>query len=231
VSDDGDELQVVEVAADGDGSPVATAVVLLHGWGAPGDDLVPLAEALVGPGTRFFVPEAPLIEMGGGRAWWHLDETRPPHAWDDQLPAGHAPHAQVSAARQLVLALIDRIRASLQPRAVVLAGFSQGGMLALDLALAARPPVDRVAVLSGVLLADSLPALLAADSPRPPVLISHGRQDPVLRFGGGERASQILQQHGFPVTWLPFDGGHEIPMRVLTALASFLASARTTSSA
>ena len=56
-----------------------SAVVVLHGWGAPGDDLVPLAEALQRPGVRFFVPAAPLPEMGGGRAWWHLDPyARPP---------------------------------------------------------------------------------------------------------------------------------------------------------
>jgi phospholipase/carboxylesterase len=222
--DDQDELQVVEVAADGDDSPVAMAVVLLHGWGAPGDDLVALADELVRPGTRFFVPEGPLVELGGGRAWWHLDEARPPHAWDDEVPAGHAPHAQVTAARELVLALVDRIRTRVQPRVLALAGFSQGGMLALDVALAARPPVDRVAVLSGVLLADSLPALLADGCPRPPVLISHGRQDPLLRFGGGERASQILERRGFPVTWLPFTGGHEIPTPVMEALRTFLAT-------
>ena len=215
---------MVEVAADGDDSPVAMAVVLLHGWGAPGDDLVALADELVRPGTRFFVPEGPLVELGGGRAWWHLDEARPPHAWDEQLPSGHAPHAQVTAARELVLALVDQIRTRFQPRALALAGFSQGGMLALDVALAARPPVDRVAVLSGVLLADSLPALLAEASPRPPVLISHGRQDPLLRFEGGERASQILERRGFPVTWLPFTGGHEIPTPVMEALRKFLAT-------
>jgi phospholipase/carboxylesterase len=70
--EDRDELQVVEVAAEGDEAPVAKAVVLLHGWRAPGDDLVPLAEDLVRPGTRCFVPEGPLVELGGGRAWWHL---------------------------------------------------------------------------------------------------------------------------------------------------------------
>jgi phospholipase/carboxylesterase len=231
--DDPDELQVVEVAADGDTSPVAKAVVLLHGWGAPGDDLVALADELVRPGTRFFVPEGPLVEIGGGRAWWHLDEARPPHAWDEQLPDGHRPHPQVADARRRVLALIEQIRTRFQPGQLALAGFSQGGMLALDVALAARTPVDRVAVLSGVLLADSLPALLADGSPRPPVLISHGRQDQVLRFGGGERASQILERRGFPVTWLPFTGGHEIPTPVMEALRSFLllAAPRSTSSA
>ena len=90
--DDGGGLDVTEVAAEGDDSPVTTAVVLLHGWGAAGDDLVALADELVRPGTRFFVPEGPLVEMGGGRAWWHLDDGRPVHAYDDQ-PPGRPPSA------------------------------------------------------------------------------------------------------------------------------------------
>ena len=113
--DDGGGLDVTEVAAEGDDSPVTTAVVLLHGWGAAGDDLVALADELVRPGTRFFVPEGPLVEMGGGRAWWHLDGDRPVHAYDDQPPADHQPHAQVAASRELVLALITRIRQRFQP--------------------------------------------------------------------------------------------------------------------
>jgi predicted esterase len=52
--------------------------------------------------------------------------------------------------------------------------------------------------------------------------VTHGRSDQQLRFDGGERASQILQRHGFPVTWLPFSGGHEIPTPVMEALRAFL---------
>src|SRR5258708_37201921 len=79
------------------------AVIVLHGWGAPGDDLVPLAEALNRPGVRFFVPAAPLSEVGGGRAWWHLDpNTRPPHASTDQPPPGFLPTPAAAAARTAV---------------------------------------------------------------------------------------------------------------------------------
>src|SRR3954463_8789530 len=59
------------------------AVVLLHGWGASGNDLVGLAQSLERSGTRFFVPAAPLAE-GMGRAWWHLDADRPAHAFDGE---------------------------------------------------------------------------------------------------------------------------------------------------
>lgn len=95
-------------------------------------------------------------------------------------------------------------------------------MLALDVALAGAPPVQRVAALSGVLLADSLAGLHALTEERPRVLIAHGRQDELLQFGGSERARAVLVKHGFPVTWHPFDGGHEIPGEVVAALRRFL---------
>jgi phospholipase/carboxylesterase len=199
-----------------------TAVVLLHGWGAPGDDLVPLAEALTHPRTRFYVPAGPLPEMGGGRAWWHLDPSdRPLHAWDDQEVAGHQPHHQVLAARAAIQQVLRTIQSRQKPERLILGGFSQGAMLSLDVALAAEPPVDRVAALSGVLLADSLPGLKAARPVKPPVFISHGRQDQMLSYRGGEKAKELLERHGFSVTFHPFPGGHEIPMDVVSALRKF----------
>jgi phospholipase/carboxylesterase len=202
-----------------------TAVVLLHGWGAPGDDLVGLAQELAHPRARFFVPAAPLTEIGGGRAWWHLDpHAAPEHAHDDQPPA-REPHADVKAARLAVQAVLRTIRQRHAPDRLCLAGFSQGAMLSLDVALDASPPVDRVAALSGVLLVDSIPGLRAARATRPAVFISHGRRDPRLPFSGGERAGQLLQRHGFQVAFHPFDGGHEIPPAVVSALGAFLFAA------
>src|SRR3954464_203144 len=77
-------LKVVRVSGMRDDERGGSAVVVLHGWGAAGDELVPRAEARKRPGVRLFVPAAPLPEIGGGRAWWHLDpNTRPPHAYSD----------------------------------------------------------------------------------------------------------------------------------------------------
>jgi predicted esterase len=110
-----------------------TAAVLLHGWDEPGDELIPLARTLTRPGTRVFVPAAPLTEPGGGRAWWHLDPgDRPAWAWDDTEPEGYEPHRLVTAARTAVQGLLDTARARYAPDTMVMAGFSQGAMLALD---------------------------------------------------------------------------------------------------
>jgi phospholipase/carboxylesterase len=105
---------------------------------------------------------------------------------------------------------------------VALAGFSQGAMLSLDVSLAADPPVERVVVLSGVLLADSLAALKAPHAVRPKFWLSHGRSDQVLPFGGGEAASKLLQKYGYDSTFLPFEGGHTIPRQVMPELTRFL---------
>jgi phospholipase/carboxylesterase len=198
------------------------AVVLLHGWGASGRDLVPLASAMSRPRTRFFVPAGPLAESGGGRAWWHADaRDRPAHAWEAEPPPGYQPSRDVAAARLAVQTLLRSIKRRYAPDVLLLGGFSQGAMLSLDVALAADPPVDRVAVLSGVLLADSLAALRAQRSPRPLVFESHGRRDPVLPFPSGERARDLLTRYGFSVTWRPFEGGHEITPDLVKALAAF----------
>jgi phospholipase/carboxylesterase len=199
-----------------------TAVVLLHGWGAPGDDLVGLAHALDHPGARFFVPAAPLPEVGGGRAWWHLDRAdRPEHATNDKA-APRAPQRDLAVARLAVQTILRTVRERYAPDRLCVAGFSQGAMLALDVALQAAPPVDRVAALSGVLLVDSLPALRAAGAPRPPVFLSHGTNDPVLPFVGGDRARDLLERHGYKVAFHPFEGGHEIPGEIMGELAEFL---------
>jgi phospholipase/carboxylesterase len=216
-------LNVVRVSDLGDDQRGGTAVVVLHGWGAPGDDLVPLAEALRRPGVRFFVPAAPLPEMGGGRAWWHLDPTtRPPHAASDQLPPGFQPSAAVVAARTAVQGLIATVVERYAPATLALVGFSQGAMLSIDVALAGTPGIDRVVGMSGVLLADSVPGLVTPHAARPRFLLSHGRHDPVVPFASGARAQELLEKHGFPVTWRPFDGMHEIPPAVLAEVAKFL---------
>jgi phospholipase/carboxylesterase len=216
-------LEVARVSGMREDERGGTAVVVLHGWGAAGDDLVPLAEALKRPGARFFVPAAPLPEVGGGRAWWHLDpNTRPPHASSDQLAPGFRPTPAVVAARAAVQALIATVVDLHAPRAVALLGFSQGAMLSIDVALAGAPFVERVVAMSGVLLTDSVSALTAPHPTKPRFLLSHGRQDPVVPFPGGSRAKDLLEKHGFPVTWRPFDGGHEIPPPLLEDVDRFL---------
>jgi phospholipase/carboxylesterase len=121
-----------------------------------------------------------------------------------------------------VQALLRELRRRYTPQRVALAGFSQGAMLSIDVALAADPPVDRVAALSGVMLVDSLAALKAPRQERPEFWLSHGRSDQVLPFAAGVAASKLLEQHGYDSVFLPFEGGHTIPRPALPELGRFL---------
>jgi len=212
-------LAVVQIGAGARGD---AALVLLHGWGAQGDDLVPLARALARPNTTIFVPAAPLTQ-GGGRAWWHFDPTAPrAYAQGDSAPPGYPLNPAVASARRAVQTLVREVSERLAPPRMALAGFSLGAMLALDVALQCEPRIDRVAVLSGALLFDSLPALHAACSARPRVLVTHGQFDPVIPFANAEHAAAVLEQRGLTVDFRLFAGRHEIPREVRLALPDFL---------
>jgi len=92
------------------------------------------------------------------------------------------------------------------------------------------PPIARVAVMSGALLADSLAALhakkaaarSATTTALPAVLVSQGRADPVLPFARGASIESVLRASGYPITFYPFEGGHEIPAALVERLRQFL---------
>jgi phospholipase/carboxylesterase len=120
-----------------------------------------------------------------------------------------------------VQALLRNIHERFAPPLLTLAGFSQGAMLALDVALQCDPRVDRVAALSGALLIDSLPALHDGCGKTRRLLVTHGRSDPIVPFENAERAVAMLEQRGVAVDFRPFDGRHEIPRSVRSALGPF----------
>jgi len=203
-------------------------VILLHGWGAPGDDLVPLGDELAAPGRLFVFPEAPLSAMAGGRAWWPLDLARMQSArqrGEERAVRQETPPG-LADARARVTALVTELtkQTGVAASAVVIGGFSQGAMVATDVTLSSPGLVGRLAVLSGSITAEGewtprLP-LLASGLP---VFMSHGRMDPVLPFALAEALRDQFEAARHPVTWVPFDGGHGIPGVVLSKLQAFLA--------
>jgi phospholipase/carboxylesterase len=218
-------LQITQVTQMREAERGGVAIVLLHGFGAAGDDLAPLAKSLLRSQVRCILPAAPLSLGDGGRAWWDIDASdRPRYVTDEPGPPKRTtlPNFQLEVARSAVSGVLRTIRERYAPTSLFLAGFSQGAMLSLDLALAGSEPLDRVAVLSGALLVDAAAHLQDPRGRRPAVFISHGRQDPRLPFAGGERMKSELEQHGFSVTWRAFDGGHAIPPAIVSELSLFL---------
>jgi len=202
-------------------------VVLLHGWGAPGTDLVPLAEELGGDDRLYVFPEGPLVAPGGGRAWWPIDIQRlqsdRARGLDRDLREEWAPEMEES--RKKVAALTREVTAlvGLPFSAVVWGGFSQGAMLATDLTLSGPERPAGLAILSGSIVKEKAwEASLGALPPGLPVFMSHGRVDPVLPFQAADELQARLRAARCEVTWLPFAGGHEIPWPVLEGLRSFL---------
>lgn len=199
-------------------------VVLMHGFGAPGDDLVSLSQAIAAP-AQYAFPAAPLAlggMYGDARAWWLIDfaqlerEMRAGKARDRAtLPEG------LAEARAKIVQLVAAL-----PRApgskLVLGGFSQGSMLALDVALHLDAPPDGLILLSSTLIAQSEWAPRMARLAGVPVLQAHGQRDPLLPFSVAEELRDQLRAAGAAVEWVPFNGAHEIPGVVLEAMGAFV---------
>ena len=210
--------------------------VFCHGFGAPGDDLVPLGgEILSAPGTEalaLLFPAAPVSladeGMPGGRAWWPLDLSRlaTGSPLDAAEMAGRVPPGSAEAAAALgeaVTACAERL--GLEPDRVVLGGFSQGAMVACECAFRSGAAWAGLCLMSGAPLDLARWRRQAEAMAGRPVLQTHGRMDPVLPYDGAEMVRDTLTAAGLRVGFRPFMGGHTIPPEALAALPGFLRTA------
>ncbi len=225
--------QVVDALAAGT-SP-KRLVFLAHGFGAPGNDLVPLGEALfqtepaLKEHTRFVFPAAPLsLEDEGipGRAWWPLNLAR----LQSQLASGRFEDVRqekppgLLAARSALHAMVREacIDSGVMPANCVLGGFSQGAMVMMDATVTSPDPVGGLVLLSGAVVNEAEWKASLEKLPQTPVFQSHGRYDMVLPYIAGEWLRDLWTAQSRPVNFLAFDDGHTIPWPVLTALGKFL---------
>lgn len=195
-------------------------VVFLHGYGADGADLLGLADVLGPhlPGVAFLAPDAPEPCSGNpfGRQWF-------PIPWLDGSTEAQAEAGLVAAAADLNHFLDASLAAEgLAPEALALVGFSQGAMMALHVAPRRAEAVAGVVAISGRLLA---PDRLADEAlVRPPVLLMHGDQDPVVPFQDMGLAGNALVGAGFETYGHVMKGtGHGIAPDGLSAALGFLA--------
>jgi phospholipase/carboxylesterase len=207
------------------GSPDAPlTLVLLHGYAMRPADLSPFAHSLGTP-AYFLLPEGPLVSPLGGHAWWTVDLgaresalARGPRDLADDHPGG------LDTARAHLGRFLDALTAKVSPQRLVIGGFSQGGMLALDWVLRGSRSADALVLLSA--------SRLAARTWQPhrdrlrnlPIFVSHGTGDQDLAFAAGERLRDFVLESGARATWVPFEGGHVIPLVVWRGLRKFLSA-------
>ena len=213
-------------------------VVLCHGFGAPGTDLVPLGQMLLrqpkmAATVQFLFPEAPLsleaMGMPDGRAWWPIDmrKLQMAAALGTFRDLSKDCPAELPRARELLLGLIQTWteRSGVPLSHFVLGGFSQGSMLATDVTLQLDENPAGLVILSGTLLNADVWRERAPRHKTLRVLQSHGSNDPILPFAAAGALRDLLNNAGADVEFLPFSGGHEIPYTVLDRFGTFLREA------
>jgi phospholipase/carboxylesterase len=211
------------------GAPSALAVVLLHGRQMQAADLAPFTHSL-GTHARFYVPDAPLAAEPSGRSWWPVDaeaRARAREATGGPLDLSAMDPPGRAEARAHLSALLAHAVSEGATRLVVV-GFSQGGMLAMDHALCAPEASEGGAPPHALVLLSSTRIAIDDWTPRLsrlrglPVLVAHGRADAELAFSAGEALAEAARAGGAEVSFLAFDGPHEIPLVVWRALRKFL---------
>jgi phospholipase/carboxylesterase len=209
----------------------AKSFVLLHGYGSRPENWLPFASTIqVNAGRRFVFPRGPEMTMPpdgprDGRAWWRLDLA-------SYIPRGSA-LPDLSQAKPLGLrGAATRVRTLLEelgarphapPDRLILGGFSQGAMIAAEIAFRSDRPLQALVLLSPTPVDEAAWTKGMAARRGLPVFIAHGRHDTILSFALAQRLAAAMEREGLRVTWFAFDDGHEIPAATVNALNRFLA--------
>ena len=190
-------------------------VILIHGYGSNGADLISLATMIQPslPDAAFVAPNAPSQMPGMANAfqWWPIDSFS---------MAERAAGAQAAAPALDAFITEELTKAGLASDRLLLVGFSQGTMMALHVGLRRADAIAGIVGISGMLVA---PERLRPDlQSKPPVLLIHGTQDDIVPFGSMELASTALTEVGVPVeTHMSPGVGHSIGPDGLSAATAF----------
>jgi len=219
-------LETIEIET----APHPTAsVIWLHGLGADGNDFAPLVPELGlsgSPGIRFIFPHAPMMPVT-------INSGYVMRAWYDVTPGDlegrqrQADEMGVRASQAAVENLIaHENRRGIAARDIVIAGFSQGGAIALQTGLRHRERLAGVMALSTYLpLADTLPAEAAAQNKDVPIFYAHGTYDPMIPFAMATASRDRLGALGYPVEWHEYPMQHSVCLEEVQAIGAWLCAA------
>jgi len=199
------------------------AVIWLHGLGADGHDFEPIVPHITAASARpvrFVFPHAPVrpVTVNGGmamRAWYDILGMTIDR---DQDQAGIA--ASVASVDTLI---DDQLASGISADRLVLAGFSQGGAIALRCGLARSSPLAGIMALSCYLLEGaSLSEWSASASAAVPIFLGHGEHDPVVPLALGQAAAKTLEQAGYPVEFHTWPMPHSVCPEEIQAIDRWL---------
>jgi phospholipase/carboxylesterase len=218
-------LETIEIET----APKPTAAVIwLHGLGADGNDfaaVVPELRLAKTPAVRFVFPHAPMmpVTINNGyvmRAWYDVSYG------DLEGRSRQADEKGVRASQAEIEKLIEReIGRGIAANKIVIAGFSQGGAIALQAGLRYAKQLAGIMALSTYLpLAQSLQAEASAANRSIPIFFAHGTQDPVIAMAMGEASRQALTAAGYLVEWHPYPMQHSVCAEEIADISAWLES-------
>jgi len=203
------------------GSPPRAAVIWLHGLGADGHDFEPIVPELrLKQAVRFVFPHAPerpvTINQGMRmRAWYDIF----------QFGGGREDDKGIRASQALIEKMIsEEVKRGISENKIVLAGFSQGGAIALQTALRYPKPLAGVMALSTYLpLAATLPAERAAANAEVPILMAHGSYDDIIPIQRARDSRSFLEKLGYRIEWHDYPMPHSVCGEEVRDISAFLA--------
>jgi phospholipase/carboxylesterase len=212
-----DLLDAIEIET---GPSPRAAIIWMHGLGADGHDFEPIVPELqmpAAPASRFLFPHAPVqpVTINGGARM---------RAWYDVTNDGRQDAAGVRASQARVEALTARERArGVAARSIVLAGFSQGGAIALHTALRHPERLAGILALSTYLpLPDTVASEAHAANRDVPIFMAHGTQDPVIPLSWAQRSRDHLIALGYTIDWREYPMPHSVCAEEIADVGAWL---------
>ena len=199
------------------------AVIWLHGLGADGNDFVPIVPEMALPaslGVRFIFPHAPMIPvtLNNGyvmRAWYDIFSLDRESAQDQK---------GIRENSALIVELIEEQHAKgIAYNRIFLAGFSQGGALALHTALRFPHKLAGIIALSTYMpLHDDFASERSEENKNTPIMMVHGTLDPVVPHAFGKSSYDFLVEHNQNIAWTEYPMQHQVCMEEIVAIGEYI---------
>lgn len=213
------EIEYLDFNQSGNTSP---CLLFFHGYGANAQDLSGFHTLQLPVSCRWIFPNAPLelqasYNAFGGRAWFPLEiDSSNNRFYSDKYSLYH-----LKKHCQQLLQLIQSL--NLSSDKIILGGFSQGAVVALNLALRMHPPPQALVIMSGALFPlEVLNKEKQRFSKGGSFFQCHGMADPLLSYSEAKNVYNFLKDLQWTGKFISFDGGHEIPQAVLLQIQDFI---------